>query len=77
MLEFHKRECLVPRTAGAQSQEFTAEDGSFSFAMPEKPVFERKDGVQDGLPCEGLSYTATVRSGGYTFLFVAMRVPKR
>lgn len=64
----------VPQTAAAQWQEFTAEDGSFSFAMPEKPVFERKDGAQGGLPYEGLSYTAAVRSGGYTFVFIALRV---
>jgi len=58
----------------AQWQEHTAEDGSFSFAMPEKPVFERKDGEQHGLPYEGLSYTATIRNGAYTFVFIALRV---
>lgn len=65
---------VAPGAANPQWQEFTAEDGSFSFAMPDKPVIERKDGTQGGLAYETLSHTATVRSGGYTFIFIALRV---
>lgn len=63
-----------PGAAQPEWIEITASDGSFSFSMPEKPVFERKDGAQHGLAYEGLSYTATVKSGGYTFVFIALRV---